>query len=85
MGSGMFGLQDDLCRLKNGAEGDRTLNLCIANAALSQLSYGPVASPRMYPIAVDLATEGRLEGEKKLRNNRLKFTNQKWLQYTGLT
>ncbi len=25
----------------NGAEGDRTLNLCIANAALSQLSYGP--------------------------------------------
>ena len=24
-----------------GAEGDRTLNLCIANAALSQLSYRP--------------------------------------------
>ena len=28
-------------RTGNGAEGDRTLNLCIANAALSQLSYGP--------------------------------------------
>ena len=27
---------------KSGAEGDRTPNLCIANAALSQLSYGPV-------------------------------------------
>jgi hypothetical protein len=25
-----------------GAEGDRTLDLCIANAALSQLSYRPV-------------------------------------------
>ena len=25
----------------NGAEGDRTLNLRIANAALSQLSYRP--------------------------------------------
>ena len=28
-------------RLANGAEGDRTLNLSIANAALSQLSYRP--------------------------------------------
>jgi hypothetical protein len=27
--------------LKSGAEGDRTPNLSIANAALSQLSYGP--------------------------------------------
>ena len=26
-----------------GADGDRTHNLCIANAALSQLSYGPVS------------------------------------------
>ena len=26
----------------NGAEGDRTLNLRIANAALSQLSYRPI-------------------------------------------
>ncbi len=25
-----------------GAEGDRTLDLCIANAALSQLSYRPM-------------------------------------------
>jgi len=28
----------------NGAEGDRTLNLSIANAALSQLSYRPGSS-----------------------------------------
>jgi hypothetical protein len=27
-----------------GAEGDRTLDLCIANAALSQLSYRPSIS-----------------------------------------
>ena len=27
--------------LKGGAEGDRTPDLCIANAALSQLSYRP--------------------------------------------
>ena len=27
--------------MKSGAEGDRTLDLCIANAALSQLSYRP--------------------------------------------
>jgi hypothetical protein len=26
---------------RSGAEGIRTLDLCIANAALSQLSYGP--------------------------------------------
>ena len=29
------------CRWVSGAEGDRTLNLSIANAALSQLSYRP--------------------------------------------
>ena len=29
-------------KLAGGAEGDRTLDLSIANAALSQLSYGPV-------------------------------------------
>ena len=28
----------------SGAEGSRTLDLCIANAALSQLSYGPIRS-----------------------------------------
>ena len=28
-------------RKYGGAEGDRTLDLCIANAALSQLSYRP--------------------------------------------
>src|SRR5262249_19601031 len=32
--------------LPSGAEGDRTPNLSIANAALSQLSYGPVRLPR---------------------------------------
>ena len=30
----------------SGAEGDRTLNLRIANAALSQLSYRPIEVPR---------------------------------------
>ena len=29
-------------KLAGGAEGDRTLDLSIANAALSQLSYGPI-------------------------------------------
>ena len=29
----------------NGAEGSRTLDLCIANAALSQLSYRPGSDP----------------------------------------
>ncbi len=28
--------------ISGGAEGDRTLDLCIANAALSQLSYRPI-------------------------------------------
>ncbi len=32
--------------LVGGAEGDRTPDLCIANAALSQLSYGPKKSKR---------------------------------------
>ena len=31
-----------LCQTLSGAEGDRTLNLSIANAALSQLSYRPI-------------------------------------------
>lgn len=30
--------------IRSGAEGDRTLNLSIANAALSQLSYRPYIS-----------------------------------------
>ena len=33
--------QEDQRAVVSGAEGDRTLNLCIANAALSQLSYRP--------------------------------------------
>ena len=31
-----------LFSLFGGPEEDRTLDLCIANAALSQLSYGPI-------------------------------------------
>src|SRR5688572_2424340 len=34
-----------------GVEGDRTLDLRIANAALSQLSYHPTRSPELYRIA----------------------------------
>src|SRR6266566_5134208 len=34
-----------------GAEGDRTLDLCIANAALSQLSYRPTER-ELYPFFV---------------------------------
>ena len=33
---------DDSGYLIGGAEGDRTPDLCIANAALSQLSYSPM-------------------------------------------
>jgi hypothetical protein len=33
--------------VSGGAEGDRTLDLSIANAALSQLSYGPTLALRM--------------------------------------
>lgn len=36
--------------LMNGAEGDRTPNLCIANTALSQLSYGPLLAPHFAPL-----------------------------------
>jgi hypothetical protein len=35
------GLASFLTQALSGAEGDRTPNLRIANAALSQLSYGP--------------------------------------------
>jgi hypothetical protein len=35
------GTPDKTRVVANGAEGDRTLNLRIANAALSQLSYRP--------------------------------------------
>ncbi len=35
--------------LSGGADGDRTHDLSIANAALSQLSYGPIARMRMVP------------------------------------
>ena len=39
-------------RLAGGAEGDRTPNLRIANAALSQLSYGPGAAKSWLPRAI---------------------------------
>src|SRR5581483_11323990 len=41
---------------ENGAEGDRTPNLSIANAALSQLSYGP--SVRTEPLILGPTTFG---------------------------
>ena len=34
-----------LCSYYGGPEGDRTLDLCVANAALSQLSYEPINHP----------------------------------------
>ena len=36
-----FSFRSLLRKENGGAEGDRTLDLSIANAALSQLSYGP--------------------------------------------
>jgi hypothetical protein len=40
------------CCLDCGAEGDRTPDLCIANAALSQLSYGPWEGEREGSVTV---------------------------------
>ena len=40
-----------LFRSFGGVEGDRTLDLRIANATLSQLSYHPFAKKRNYSIA----------------------------------
>ena len=34
---------ENIRRLLNGPEGIRTLGLCVANAALSQLSYEPIS------------------------------------------
>ena len=39
---------------RSGAEGGRTLYLCIANAALSQMSYGPMNS-----LAAHCSSEGQ--------------------------
>ena len=33
---------------RGGLEGDRTLDLCVANAALSQLSYKPISLRKYY-------------------------------------
>ncbi len=41
-GSESDGSGCNVYRFIGGAEEDRTPDLCIANAALSQLSYGPV-------------------------------------------
>ncbi len=35
-----------------GAERDRTADLCIANAALSQLSYGPIRRRILSPVVM---------------------------------
>lgn len=45
----------------NGAEGDRTPNLVIANDALSQLSYGPNILTKLIPggFFCNLASSGR--------------------------
>ena len=44
-----------------GADGDRTHDLSIANAALSQLSYGPLTGMRMVPQV----TSGRKIGPRQ--------------------
>ena len=51
--------------LRSGAEGDRTPDLCIANAALSQLSYSPsYAEARRIvpPVALRLNVRPRVGG-----------------------
>lgn len=47
--------------LPSGAEGDRTLNLSIANAALSQLSYRPELTGTKIKIPAD-GLEGKGDG-----------------------
>ena len=45
---------DALGRLNGGAEGDRTLDLRIANATLSQLSYRPTTRAAILAMAIRL-------------------------------
>ena len=46
----------------NGAEGDRTLNLRIANAALSQLSYRPIWITGIQSTVPMRSTQGKMNG-----------------------
>jgi hypothetical protein len=51
--------------LHGGAEGDRTPDLRIANAALSQLSYSPT---QIKPAAASAGTERLVFNDKMLSN-----------------
>ena len=55
-----------------GAEGDRTLDLGIANAALSQLSYGPTGRPLISraPGARQLSAGQKLKDDEVVRVHR---------------
>ena len=44
-----------------GAEEDRTPDLSVANAALSQLSYGPTVSPRALKLPGSSAADNGFE------------------------
>ena len=57
-----------------GADGDRTHDLSIANAALSQLSYGPLTGMRMVPQV----TTGR-----KINTRQSRFRRQSTLNATS--
>ena len=59
------GTQDGSRRLPGGAEGIRTPDLCSAIAALSHLSYSPVA--RVFTCASDLCQRGQRRGSGLLR------------------
>ena len=52
-------------KLVGGAEGDRTLDLSIANAALSQLSYGPVQR-KIYLIFISGSKRSKINFNKVL-------------------
>jgi hypothetical protein len=52
-------------RLTSGADGDRTRDLCNANAALSQLSYSPACFPELRPRCNRGHTAGLRERKDK--------------------
>ncbi len=47
-----------------GAEGSRTLGLCVANAALSQLSYGPYYPHLIIIPLIEYVNKGLTETAK---------------------
>lgn len=63
----------------NGAEGDRTPNLCIANTALSQLSYGPD-----YGLSIVSKPEGSVKSAGHEFNLKKFWTYPYTLVYTRL-